>query len=132
MPRHSHDSGKEAFSIQLRNLMLEKGWNQSELARQAGLNRDNVSTYINGKSMPSPERLKKLATALGVAPDELRPNTANVAISRGAPTFELTVQAHAPDKAQVRLERIMSMRTALKIAELLSDEDEPSGQIRSN
>src|ERR1043165_6798156 len=55
---------KQEFAKRVYNLMLNKGWHQSELARQAGLTRDSISTYINGKVFPTPSKLGKLAKAL--------------------------------------------------------------------
>ncbi len=41
------------------------GWNQSELARRAGLRPAAISTYCRGKDVPSPESMTKLARVLG-------------------------------------------------------------------
>ena len=55
---------KQEFGRRLMALMLDKGWNQSELARAAKLGRDAISTYIRGISFPEPKNLVKLAQAL--------------------------------------------------------------------
>ncbi|MDY0020813.1 MAG: helix-turn-helix transcriptional regulator [Anaerolineae bacterium] len=47
-------------------LRLEKGWSQSELARQAGTKQANISKLENGLANPTLEFLQKVATALGV------------------------------------------------------------------
>lgn len=66
---------KTEFGRRLKSLMLERGWNQSELARYADMGRDNVSGYINGKYLPNAKHLHKLARALHVDPQTLLPDT---------------------------------------------------------
>lgn len=122
---------KEAFGQRVYNLMVARGWNQSELARRAGLNRDNVSTYITGKSMPSPQNLKRLGDALGVDPDRLLPNNIQAAIERDHPSLEIKVSAHAPGTAWIRLNRFVSTETALAITKLLGADDEAANRERS-
>ena len=46
--------------------LKELGKNQSWLARQAGVSREMVSKYAQGKSIPNNDRLKKLYSALEV------------------------------------------------------------------
>lgn len=55
----------------LLRLMLRRGMRQSELARRAGMPRNNVSTYVNGRSYPTPLNLQRLALALGVGVGEI-------------------------------------------------------------
>ena len=62
------------FATRVYTLMYEKGWNQSELARKSEIGRDSISTYINGKSVPTPRNLEKLSLALGTEPEKLYPN----------------------------------------------------------
>ena len=52
---------KAEFGKRLAGLMHEKGWNQSKLAKICDMGRDSVSTYIRGKSVPTPQNLEKLA-----------------------------------------------------------------------
>ena len=59
---------KEQFGRVLYRKMLEKGWNQSELARAADIPRDSVSKYIRGITVPSQQSLQALAVALGTRP----------------------------------------------------------------
>lgn len=44
---------------------LEKGWTQTQLAKEASLSRVTVCQILNGRK-GSPETIKKLAAALGV------------------------------------------------------------------
>jgi len=62
------------FGKRLYSLMLNKGWNQSEMARRVGIGRDSISQYVRGRSIPSPANLDKLATILGIEKDVLFPN----------------------------------------------------------
>jgi len=115
---------KQEFGKRLYRLMLAKGWHQSELARQAGIPRDAVSTYIRGKALPTPTNLQKLSDALGVPPEELLPNHTEVAIDEDeVPAFEMKVSTGAPSMAWVRVNRLVSTQTAVKIAELLDNDD---------
>jgi transcriptional regulator with XRE-family HTH domain len=113
---------KQMFGNRLFKLMVEKGWSQSELARRASIPRDAVSIYIRGKSFPSPQKLAALAAALGVAETTLLPNQAESAIDEDNPSFEMKVSPNAPSVAWLRVNRLVSTATAVKIAELLSQE----------
>ena len=110
---------KQQFGRRLYQLMLSRGWNQSELARQAGLPRDSVSTYIRGVAFPAPKSLGALSTALGVSPDELLPNAGHSAMDDENPSFEMKVSPSSPNAAWLRVNRLVSLSTATRIAELI-------------
>jgi len=110
---------KQEFARRLTQLMLAKGWNQSELGRRAGLNRDAISTYVNAKSLPSPLNVQALADALGVMPEELLPNITEAAMDEPHPGFELKSSSASPGRAWIRVNRLVTMATAIKIGELL-------------
>src|SRR5690349_8661860 len=74
------DAALAEFANKLQKLLVDKDWNQSDLARAAAkfmpdrkFHRDNISNYIRGQSFPYPVRLKAIAKALGVDPSDLRP-----------------------------------------------------------
>jgi transcriptional regulator with XRE-family HTH domain len=113
---------KQEFGKRLYRLMLGKGWSQSELARQAGLPRDAISVYIRGKSLPTAVNLAALAKTFGVQEYELLPNHAESAIDEDNPAFEMKVSPSAPNVAWVRVNRMVSLSTAVKIAELLEND----------
>lgn len=119
-PKHLQ---KQEFGRRVYRLMNEKGWHQSELARKANLNRAAISTYINGRVLPTPTHLKSLAEALGVQAEQLLPNHAEKAIEDDSPSFELKVSPGAPNTAWVRVNRLVSLGTAVKIANLLENDD---------
>lgn len=82
MPDKSTKQIRADFGSRLRNLISERGWNQSELARQATLHlpageemrRDSVSVYVRGIALPKPKYLNAIAKALRVEVKELLPD----------------------------------------------------------
>jgi len=68
---HLTPAQKEAWGRDIERRMLAKGWHQAKLARRCGVPRNNISTWINGRSYPQPLSLAKLAAALGVAVEEI-------------------------------------------------------------
>lgn len=62
------------FSTRLFSRMRAKSWNQSDLARAAGLGRDSISTYVRGMVFPDAKNIKRLADALGCTPSDLVPD----------------------------------------------------------
>ncbi len=119
---------KQHFGRRLYRLMLSKGWTQSELSRQSGLPRDSISVYVRGVSLPTPQSLEKLASALGVAAEELLPNHIESAIDEDHPAFELRQSPNTPNTVWLRVNRLVSMSVGLKIAELLSNDNALDGR----
>lgn len=125
---------KQAFARKLYQLNLKKGWNQSDLAREASnaaergetVSRDNVSTYMRAASLPTEPKLKALAKALGVEPRDLLPTFIPAAdgprfgFADEIPPFEMTVDKDGG--AIVRMNRRVSIETATKIASLLGED----------
>lgn len=118
---------KHEFAKRLYKLMASKGWTQSELARKSGLERAAISTYMRAKSLPTPSKLAALAAAFGVEPEILLPNHLEAAINEDAPSFEMKVSVSAPGMAWVRVNRLLSVNTAVKIASLLEADDATNG-----
>jgi len=114
---------RQEFGRRLNRLMQEKDWNQSDLARAAGIGRDSVSTYVNGKVFPTPLALKKISAALGVDREALLPNEIMSAFDDEMPAVELKQASGHPDKAWLRVNRMMSFATAAKIIALIDEED---------
>ncbi len=61
------------FARRLQARFISRGWSQSELARQSGVSRANISSYVRAKSSPGPAHLKALARALECQPCDLIP-----------------------------------------------------------
>lgn len=110
---------KQEFGRVIYKLMMARGWNQSELARQADLPRDSVSTYVRGVSFPTPKSLQKLAKAFGMTPADLLPNSIEAAIDEDTPSLEMKTSTSAPGAAWLRVNRLVSLSTAVKIIELV-------------
>lgn len=113
---------KQQFGRRLYQLMLTRGWNQSELARQAGLPRDSISTYVRGVALPTPKSLQALAKALDMPAPEILPNAVEMALDEDHPSLEIKVSPSAPNTAWLRVNRLVSLSTATKIAELLESD----------
>ncbi|MBQ3506567.1 MAG: helix-turn-helix domain-containing protein [Clostridia bacterium] len=59
------------FSVRLRQVIEECKTTQYALKKQTGLSWNNFHKWLNGKSLPSPDSLLTLATALEVSVDYL-------------------------------------------------------------
>ncbi len=115
-----HVAAKKEFSNRLYKLMVGKGWRQSDLSRQASLPRDSISVYMRGRSFPTVNSLRKLATALGVEPEQLLPD--NFVRGEGddpLPALEMKVSPDNPGRAFLRVNQLVPLQTAVKIVELL-------------
>jgi transcriptional regulator with XRE-family HTH domain len=104
--------------------MVEKGWNQSELARRAEmqcngkrLGRDNVSVYIRGKVLPGPLHLSALAKALGLKPADLLPTRGTPEAGESSPSMD--VRDMGDGRAWLRINQAIDWDVALKILEML-------------
>lgn len=87
---------RQEFGRRLYNLMMQKRYSQSDLARAAKLGRDSISQYVRGRSVPSPKNLAKLADALDVEVDVLFPNYDAQSNAAEEPTFEMkSIEADA-------------------------------------
>lgn len=88
---------RAAFARRVLNARIKKGWNQSELARQAALHmpdgrfgRDSIPKYEKATHLPYPVQLDALAKALGIPPAELLPQNPGIGESMdpgGKPAF---------------------------------------------
>jgi transcriptional regulator with XRE-family HTH domain len=114
---------KAEFGKRLHTLIVRKGWTQSELARRADLPRDSISTYVRGAVFPTRHSLEKLAKALGVEADALLPNLVETTMSRQPPAFEMRQAEGEPGRVWLKVDRLVSFATAVKIAALLESDD---------
>lgn len=62
---------KNLFSVRLKELRLQHGFNQEELAEKIGIKRNSYSDWENGKCKPNYEKLEKIADFFGVSLDWL-------------------------------------------------------------
>lgn len=63
---------KQEFGIRLQHAMHKAGLLQYELAEATGIPQSRLSTYINGKMLPSFMNLMKIAKALGCSMDDFQ------------------------------------------------------------
>lgn len=120
LPKHLT---KQEFGRRLYNLMLSKGWTQSELSRRANLSRDRVSAYVRGLALPTPANVQALAESLDVTAEELLPNYTEAAIDEDSPAFDMKTSTAQPGRAWVRVNRLVTFSTGIKIAALLEADD---------
>lgn len=126
MPEASDARRRGEFARRLNEAMVDRGWTQSELARNAGLGRYVVSNYIRGRSLPSAASLAALAKALELDPEVLVPDPSELPAPDGGATPELQfeVLAHDPSRALLRVNKILDVRKALQIAIILAKAEE--------
>lgn len=114
---------KQEFGRRLHALLLEKGWNQSELARRAELGRDAISTYVRGRSFPEPTSLKRIADALGTTPTDLLPNAFESAMDRDLPAIEIREASGHPGMSWLRVNRKVTTQQALRVLQILAEKE---------
>lgn len=127
-PGVPRDAVMRDFAKRLSQLLVAKGWNQSDLARaltiEMGKNfgKDNVSNYVRGVSLPTGPRLLAMAKVLNVTPEDL-------VIPAGRPSADsrnpkLDVRFLDDQYAWLKVNRRVSRDLARKIVNLLEDEKE--------
>lgn len=62
---------KAALGGRIRELRLERGWTQEQLAERVGLKQKQISSYERGANVPSSHTLIRLAKAINVSLDDL-------------------------------------------------------------
>ena len=67
------DQQEATFAERLAVLMDERGLTQAELASAVGVGQPAISMMLNRSCRPQKKTVRKLATALGVAPEDLWP-----------------------------------------------------------
>jgi transcriptional regulator with XRE-family HTH domain len=123
MSSRMRDQAKQVLARNVKRAIIEKGITPAELARRAGLTRDNISTYMRASSLPSEDSLKRLAKALGKTPEDLLPNRPD--IPQSDPENPLLVLSQMPNgTSRLQLDKIMSTETANKIVALLQADND--------
>ena len=112
---------KEEFGQRLYKLMSSRGWRQADLASKSGLTRDNISNYIRGVSFPTTPNLKKLALAFRLPEGDIFPNIWMRTVATPKPDFELRTSPSDPSMAWIRLERMVPLKVAFEIAQLIEN-----------
>jgi transcriptional regulator with XRE-family HTH domain len=108
---------KKQFAARLFSLMTKMDWNQSDLARHAGIGRDSVSTYIRGISFPDPKNFHRLCAALGCETADLLPHAP--AEDRPTDTFEIRRSERDPSMVHLYVSLEVSAELAAQVLVLL-------------
>ena len=128
-----HSVEIENFAKRLQQIMLDKRMSQSDVARriwgtsidkrgfEVAKNRDRISVYLKGKTLPDPVNMARLADALGVTVPELAPNLAETATQRENPEVQMTVIGGNSEKVLLRVNKFVPMAVAAKIITILSE-----------
>ena len=123
----SDEVQRRAFGRRLRDLLLQKGMSQSDLARliwgttitpqghTVAKNRDRIAVYIAAKAWPSPVNMKKIADALGVEVADLAPG---FGVEAGPPEWAF-IKMEGQDKVLLRINKLVAEQTALEIVRLI-------------
>lgn len=114
---------KAEFAKRLYNKIAEKGWTQSEFARHCDLARDAISTYVRGRSIPSPQALEKMASVLSVRPEDLLPNYYEAAQNKQEPTFELRDVPNEEGYMWIKLNMRLPKKVAMQIFMLAQEQE---------
>lgn len=107
----------KAVAERLRVLILEKGWNQSELARRSGMRPSNVSNYLRGTNVPNPKQLAKLAEALGTTPGDIL--SANAEMPTGSKSLCLTPVEQRNGHLRLQIDQVVPAEVATQVIGLL-------------
>lgn len=123
MSSRMRDQAKQVLARNIMRAIIDKGWTPAELARRAGLTRDNISTYMRASSLPTEDSLKRLAWALGKAPEELLPNRPDV--PRSDPENPMLVLTQMPDgTSRLQVDKVVRTSTANKIIAILQADND--------
>jgi transcriptional regulator with XRE-family HTH domain len=124
------------FGRRLEARMNQLGWSQSELSRRAtaclpkaavgqvqghSLGRDRISSYVRGKYLPRPPALEALAKALKCESEDLLSPENIPSVVPAGPRFEM--KSIDSKNVRIRIDRIVSQKTATAIMVLLNKED---------
>ena len=137
LPLSPNPMSKKEFGRHLQRLLNDRNWSQADLAREVlavtgkRMGRDAVSTYINGRSFPTPASLNRLCRAFGIPREELLPSVLVNTTKDQHLAFGMRVTSSQPGKAWVEVNRAMSFDTATEIARLLSLEDSQNSKLAS-
>jgi len=78
----SDNRWRQELGKRIKNLLLIKGWTQSELARRSGIAEGTLSKIINGEIATSVEHIYKLAEALDTTSSQLMGETKPITLKR--------------------------------------------------
>ena len=134
MWRIDHDSGQHVrfaaaaeFSRKLQHLLNEREMSQSDLARlmwgqtampngyPAAKNRDRVSKWLAGKSLPDGRSLEKLCAVLECDPSALAPSVVTGGVEAQHPELRMTVIAGHRDLVHLTFNTVLPLEAAVQM-----------------
>lgn len=110
----------EEFGKRLYKALLDKSWNQSDLARAAGVGRDSISQYVRGKTVPTPQNLKKIAQCLNVSEADLYPHYELAGFAADEPAHEFKAVPGDTEHLWVRVNMKLPKAKALEIFAIIN------------
>jgi transcriptional regulator with XRE-family HTH domain len=118
----------------LQNHLNDRGWTQAELARrmapllkESRIGRDTISKYVRGKVLPLRPHLEAMAKVFGVESRDLLPTRGTQAVNEELAPRALRYLGNGP--AWVRINQEMKESTALKLFQVLAEDDKASRAI---
>ncbi len=128
----------ERFGARLYAELEKRGWSQSELARRAFPNekkkvdnrgydvtpkRDIISAWVRGKAMPNPQNLQAICKAMNLEPSELAPDITARTVANEIHSLAIQMAQDQPGKCYLRVNRLVPLKIALQIADILEKYD---------
>lgn len=113
-----------AMAQKIQRLIQERGWIPADLARHAGINRDVVSTTLNGKSFPSKASLEAMARALGVKANDLSDVYVEAEHVKDDSSLAIVEAVSRPGHVWLTVNKLVRASTAAKIHMLLIEDNE--------
>lgn len=122
----------EQFARKLHEAIVSRGMSPSDLAAEVwgrttdargysvAKGRDRISVYLQGKSVPDPKNLLKIATVLGMKVEDLAPDVTASAVEKENPEIAMTAIAGHHDKVFLRVNKLVPLELAARIISMLS------------
>lgn len=122
----------QSFATVLNRRLMEKGWSQSDLARQvwgektgpdgrtAAAGRDRISSYARGLSLPSPSTLKQIADALGMTPEQLAPDLAAEIAEKEPPEMVVSTPRDRPGLMLLQINMLVPADIGAQVVALVT------------
>lgn len=120
------------FADRLKELRVERGLSQSDLARliwgettdergyKVANKRGRISAYEAGRAIPEPHNLTSLAEALGVTIEELAPDVVAAAVDHAEPEIAINMVPGGDGVVHLQVNTLVDLDTAMQIGVLLS------------
>ena len=127
MSEHDSQAARQEFARRLQKAMINKGMNQTQLAKALQLRvpeerveRDTISRYIRALSFPSAAKQLALAQVLGTTVYDLVPSAARkVAVEEPRDLPRINLKDVGDGNVWINVSQAVPMEKALKILEIL-------------